>query len=155
MNTNNQERRRYKRFKTEAEIYFSVSYELETKVEYSVIEEQAANRSKKYHAVSKNVSAQGVCFETEKQLIPGNHLLMEVYIPKSNDPVLMRGEVKWSSPILNNQNMYDCGVIVSKVNGLDLDKSIHFDNYYDVDWSILLESIFGNYSLISKDNKSQ
>ena len=70
----------------------------------------------------------------------------------------MRGRVKWCKPVSfsskdvseeeNNQYTFEVGVRLISVNEESVAKSIHHDKTYDVDWSIVLEAVFGNYQML-------
>ena len=69
MNASGKERRKYERYATEAKIFFRVSYDLKTKVKFQVLDKQKRKyESKKYAALSKNVSAEALCFVGEHGL---------------------------------------------------------------------------------------
>ena len=44
--------------------------------------------------------------------------------------------------------MYHIGVILSRVDGESVYDSIHFDKEYGVNWSVVLESVFGSYKML-------
>jgi len=159
MNYEGRNKRKYKRYNTEARIYFEFSYDLETKVEFELIKNGKKERSKrKYLAVSRNISAEGLCFVSHKAVKGGDSLYMEVYLPSVVEPIHMRGEVKWcdavpgfSTYVLDNKKnkqMYHIGVILSSVGGDPVNESIHFDKEYGVNWSVVLESVFGSYKML-------
>jgi len=152
-------KRKYKRYNTEAKIYFDYSYDLETKVEFELIGKEKKEKSKKkYLAVSRNISAEGLCFVTHKSVKEGGLLYMEVYLPNVVEPIHMRGEVIWcddaseSSKVAlddkKNKQMYRIGVVISLVEGKPVADSIHFDKEYGVNWSNVLESVFGSYKML-------
>jgi len=153
------EKRKYKRYNTEAKIYFDFAYDLETKVKFELIEEKKKLKSKKkYLAVSRNVSAEGLCFVTHKEVKEGDPLSMEIYLPSAIEPIQMMGKVKWcdavsesSTYVLDdkkNKQMYYIGVFLVSVDGKPVDASLHFDKEYGVNWSVVLESIFGSYKML-------
>ena len=47
-----------------------------------------------------------------------------------------------------NKQMYHIGVILALVNGKPVNESVHFDKEYGVDWSVVLESVFGSYKML-------
>ena len=151
------ERRKFKRYNTDIEIYFDFIYDLETKVEFELIDEKGEKSlSDKYSAVSRNVSVGGLCFATSEKVNQSDLLHLEVYLPGSGDPIHMKGQVEWCKPVppsyeerileeMEGRRVYEVGVRLLFVNEESVDDSIHHDAIYDVDWSIVLESIFGNY----------
>lgn len=152
-------KRKHKRYNTEARIYFDFAYDLETKVEFEVIEEDKKPKSKKkYLAVSRNISAEGLCFVSHKNVKEDTNLYMEVYLPNAVEPIHMTGKVKWCDAVSEsstyaledkkNKQMYQIGIIISNVDGESVNKSIHFDKEYGVNWSVVLESVFGSYKIL-------
>ena len=142
-----EERRKYERFDTEVKIYFHVDYDIETTVKFQVVDKKKAKASSpKYSALSKNVSAEGLCFTSEKELREYDILLLEVYLPDEKNPILMEGEVRWSQPISSNEtNKFNAGVKLITVNGRSVAESIYYDKANHVIWSIVLESILGSF----------
>ena len=155
------EKRKYERYDTYAKIYFHVTYDIATKVKFRVID-KVKNKAltKKYEALSKNVSAEGLCFSSAKQLNKGDILYMEVYLPVPEDkktplpkkfkkPILMEGEVRWSqaSKKQKKETFYDTGVKLITVNGKAVDESVFLDAINKVVWSVVLESIFGKFKI--------
>ena len=142
------EKRRHRRFGTEADIYFQVTYDVNTKVEFQVVGEDEKTKSEKYPATGKNVSAQGLCFVSEKQLDRGDKLYLEVYLPGIKDPVKMHGEVAWSHPLPSSphdSSTFGTGVKLGDVDGKPVEETIHYDEEYKVTWSSVLESVLGNF----------
>ena len=50
-------------------------------------------------ALTKDISAGGVCFITEELLEPGTALEVELKLPDREAPIIFLGEVTWSRPI--------------------------------------------------------
>lgn len=154
MNPQKKERRKYDRYATEVEIYFRVTYDLKTKVEFQVVNKDEKQKlSKKYSANSKNVSAEALCFTCKHELRRGDFLLLEVYLPSEKKPINMQGEVIWSQTTSSQQKTrqtYDTGVRLITVNGVSVKESIHFDDSHQVTWSIVLESVFGNFRKLAQ-----
>lgn len=50
-------------------------------------------------ALTRDVSAGGICFVTEEILEPGTALEVELKLPDREAPVVFLGEVAWSRPI--------------------------------------------------------
>jgi len=157
MNYEKKNKRKYKRYNTEAKIYFDFAYDLETKVEFELIEDEKKAR-KRYLAVSRNISAEGLCFVSHKDLKEEDKLYMELYLPSVIEPIHMRGKVKWCDAVSEssmyvlgdkkNKQMYHIGVILSVIDGDPVNDSIHFDEEYGVNWSVVLESVFGSYKML-------
>ena len=142
------ERRKYKRFDTEAKIYFRVTYDIKTIVKFRVVDQDKKRlSSKKYFAISKNVSAEGLCFTSDKKLEKGNILQLEIYLPRQKKPIPMTGEVRWSQSTVDSKKKtkFDTGVKLMAIGGEPVSKSIYYDEANHVIWSAVLESIFGSF----------
>ena len=148
------ERRKYERYGTEAKVYFRVVYEIETKVEYQVLEKVDGKKlSEKHPAMSKNISAEGLCFTSSEKLKKGDFLYLEVYLPSQKEPIHMEGQVRWShmtSQEEEKENKFDVGVKLITVNGKSVLASIHFDEANKVIWSSVLESVFGEFRKLAQ-----
>ena len=143
------DRRRHSRYDTDVQVKFYVSFDIETKVDYRVKDKTRQEYSSlKYNAVSHNVSVEGLAFYSEKKLTPGDILSLEVYIPSAATPVKMEGEVRWSMAAEIDSKHYpkfETGVRILAVEGTAVEKSIFFDDVHKITWSIVLESVFGNF----------
>ena len=139
------------RFDTEVRIYFNVDYELETKVEFQVINKKNDSLSEKHIAYSRNISAEGLCFTSEVKLHETDNLNLEVYLPDSDTPIPMKGEVKWCKK--SGTAQCETGVIIKMVNNKSVKDSIIFDQVYKIKWSEVLNAIFGNFEKFVQDKK--
>ena len=171
MNFEKKNKRKYKRYNTEAKIYFDFAYDLETKVKFELVDDKKSSKSKKkYLAVSRNISAEGLCFVSHKDVNLEDQLYLEVFLPSAVEPIHMTGKVKWCDPVSEsstyvlddkeNKPMHHIGVILSLVEGDSVYESIHFDKEYGVNWSVVLESVFGSYKMLmgekyKKKNENQ
>ena len=153
---NHNDKRKYERYDTEIQIYFAVTYDIQTKVEFQVLDESKESL-KKYSAVSKNVSAEGLCFYSEKELKRGDRLYLEVYIPGSKKPIGMEGEVRWSQGMMTakKKKVFDTGVKLLVVNGESVAKSIYRDDKYQVIWSTVLECVLGNFRILQQKKRKK
>ena len=151
------EKRVHERFDTEVKIYFQFEYDIKTKVEFQRVNEKLKQASNKYLAYSKNVSTAGICFTSEHRLIVGDNLFLEVYVPGSEIPIAMKGEVKWSQESGGSgygKSLYDTGVKLITVEGQPVKESIYFDERYQVEWSAVLESVLGSYRKLAQKRKN-
>jgi hypothetical protein len=156
MNIRRKERRKYERYDTEAKVYFRVRYDLKTKVEFQLIDKSKKRLlSKKYPGISRNVSAEGMRFSSDKKLRKGTDLYLEVYLPKRKDPIYMTGEVKWSKKLFiypKDAYEFDTGVKLKSIMGEPVSKTIYFDKKYGVFWSSVLNYVFGSFrECVQKD----
>jgi hypothetical protein len=65
----------------------------------------------------------------------------------------MEGEVRWSRLISSTPgaiNQYLSGVVIKKIDGKDVEGTIHFDQEYKVNWSQLLERVFGSFAKLCR-----
>lgn len=152
------ERRSYERYDVDAKVYFRVAYDIKTRVEFQVVDEKKEGKSlsEKYSAITKNISAEGMCFTCDKKLEKSDNLYIELYLPNSKEPIHMEGEVRWShSTSLEKikENKFDTGVRLLTVNGKRVHESIHYDKANRIVWSIVLESVFGSFSNLIKKNQ--
>lgn len=155
------ERRRHERYETDVKVEFYVNFDLKTKVDFCVEEKvRSGALSRKYSAISRNVSAEGIAFESTKDLIPGDRIYMEVYIPKAKTPVHMEGEVRWCQPMRDPIEgkkvvFYDTGVKILFVENNSVEKSLVIDKENSILWSIVLESIFGTFKHLMLKTKAK
>ena len=158
MKRTKKEKRKYYRHDTEMKIYFQVSYDIRTKVTFQVLDAtKQKGISTKYSGLSKNISVEGISFVSKRKLEKGDILLLEVYAPNVEIPVLMDGEVRWSHKISQSpkhKDMFHTGVRLISLNGKSVADSIHYDCEYKVDWSIVLETIFGSFKEMVKQLKA-
>ena len=155
--TRNDERRKYPRYDTELKVYFQLKYEIRTRVKFQIMRAGPKSRAgRKYSGLSKNVSVEGMCFVSRKKLKKEALLFIEVYEPRVKSPVKMEGEVRWSKKISGEtKDAFHTGVRLISVNGKPVSDSIYFDNKYNVMWSVVLESLFGDFAAALRKFKSK
>ena len=56
----------------------------------------------------------------------------------------MEGEVRW---IEKHGNRFDAGVELETVEGKQVAESVHFDDLYQIEWSEVLETVFGKFKI--------
>ncbi len=156
----NNEKRKYDRYDTEVKIFFHVNYDVETKLQYQVLVDQQTHKvlAQKYPAVSRNVSAEGLCFSSDQNLNIGTYLHIEVYLPGTKTPVHMDGEVRWSAPSQEKspkEPLFETGVKLLKVNGMTVAETIHVDKTHHVVWCVVLDSILGNFRILAAKKKNE
>ena len=96
------ERRKYPRF------------ELKVNAKYKVMsDEEVFNLG-----MTKNVSAEGICFESNERLDKGTHVKLEVDLGDKMRPVSLVGEIRWFKEIKAPEKRY-----VNGVKLLDMPKS--------------------------------
>jgi hypothetical protein len=159
------EGRKFKRHDTEVKIYFDFAYDLETKVNFEFIDKKGKILPEKYEALSRNISVEGLCFLSNKKVVRGDFLHLEVYLPSAKDPIHMKGEVKWcrifessSDASLTEKKgnpIYHAGVKLLFVNGQPVHETIHYDKEYDVNWSIVMETVLGSYRIMMRERSKK
>lgn len=103
----------------------------------------------KFAALTKNISASGLGFITNKELCEGDSLKIQFFLPKSKVSINMEGVVKWIKALeLSNKNRYETGVKINTINGKSVADTIRYDEQYQVEWSDVLESVFGKYNTV-------
>lgn len=95
------DRRRYMRLEVGAKVNFR-------------IKEQKKERAhpEKVSAISRNMSVEGICVRTDRRVASGTELELEVFLPSESEPLLLRGQAKWSQPVQTKEGkeMFDIGV---------------------------------------------
>ncbi|HDZ77374.1 MAG TPA: PilZ domain-containing protein [Candidatus Omnitrophica bacterium] len=146
------EKRKYGRYNTEVEIYFRVNFDIRTKVKYRLLGKKSHKPLDGNHlALSRNISAEGLCFSSNEKLKKGSDLYLEIYIPKRKHPICMTGEVRWSKCVSDpkkSKYKFDTGVRLLSVSGKGIEPTIYFDDKHQVIWSVVLESILGSFRKI-------
>jgi hypothetical protein len=153
-----QEKRKYPRFDTELDIKFRVNYDIKTKLDYQEIDkEKHTALTEKRSALSQNVSAEGICFVSDELVEIGTFLYLEVYVPNSEKPVCMEGEVRWSREVKDDKkgNHFLTGVQLAIIDGEKVEKTIFFDEAHQMTWSAVLESTLGQYRIIGQQRDKE
>jgi len=149
-----EERRKYPRYDAELQVYFRVTYDIKTRVEFEVLESSHKDELRhKYSGLCKNVSAEGLSFSSNKKLTEGDILLLEVYEPAVRTPVKMEGQVRWSKNIPGKnggKKVFRTGLKLISVNGRSVGDSIYFDKKYKIVWSAVLDALFGTFAAVMK-----
>ncbi|MBF0532279.1 MAG: PilZ domain-containing protein [Candidatus Omnitrophica bacterium] len=104
-------------------------------------------------AAVKNVSAEGLCFVSNRRLKPGDRLDMELCLPGFKEVVRMEGEARWSAQSAAGEKIYDTGVRVKTVSGKSVPETVYFDQTYHLYWSAVLESILGRFRVLQRDKQ--
>ena len=150
MNETNKNKRKHDRYDTELKVYFDCVYELKTLVKFQVKDPDAKTPLlRKYSALSKNISAEGICFSTGKKLNPGDLLKLEIYLPQEANPICMDGEVRWCTNIPSlageSESKFDVGIRLLTVADQSVENSVYFDEPNQITWSVVLESVLGGF----------
>ncbi|HNX91091.1 MAG TPA: PilZ domain-containing protein [Candidatus Omnitrophota bacterium] len=92
------------------------SARLALKCRISVRIEGKDSGAKNFSAIGKNISTDGILFASKQQLTAGDTILMTLSFPgeeTKEDQLLLRGAVKWCSPIFEGTvktGFYDTGI---------------------------------------------
>jgi len=142
------EKRRHERYSTSETVSFKIVFDFKTKVSYRVADRgQEKILSKKYSGVSKDISAEGLCFVSSQELQKGDFLYIEIFVPGKKSPVLLDGEVRWSRPIVlkgEDNKTFSTGVKLLTINNKSVEKSVYFNATKQLAWSDVLDSIIGD-----------
>jgi len=157
MGRNEKERRKYNRYDMEVKVNFYVNYALETKVEFQIIEDiKDIARKEKRTGISRNFSSEGMRFSSDEKLKKGDGLFIEVYLPKQQQSIPMTGMVQWSRQAPSGSGeryKFNTGVRLITVKGKSVAETIYNDEKYGISWSIVLESVFGNFKKFIQSQK--
>jgi hypothetical protein len=148
--------RKYARYETDIKVHFQLPYDFRTEVDFSVENETKQGHPNKYVGFTKNISVQGVCFESNKRLNPCELLWLELHLPSTEQVIYMQGEVRWSQLVSASPETvksFVTGVEVKKVDGVDIEQTVYFDEKYGVTWSQLLERVLGDFAKVQKKGK--
>lgn len=144
-----QERRRYPRYDMDVKIDFHVTFDITTKIDYQIrMPDRKELLPEKYSGISKNISVEGLGFQTDRKLNKGDLLVLNVYAPNVLESVRMEGVVCWCAPLKEegqNPSSYEAGVRISVVEGEPVEKTIVLDQIHDVLWSNVLEAVFSSF----------
>ena len=154
---NFKEKRQYDRFETDVKIDFYVSFDVRTKINFRLKDPKQGTLSpQKYSAISKNISAEGMSFVSDKNLEKGDTLLLDVFVPSADRPIRMEGIVRWCRTFESRKDKtYEAGIKLVSVNGNSVEKSISMDPVHRVIWSAVLESIFGNFKHLALNDRKR
>ena len=106
-----------------------VRLDIEAKVDFQVKEEKTEEpTSAEASAISRNMSAEGICFRSERKLEPGKQLELEIHLASEPKPLHLGGEVRWSRLIQQKETkaVFDTGV---KLYAIDKDDENRFMKY--------------------------
>ncbi|MBF0618570.1 MAG: PilZ domain-containing protein [Candidatus Omnitrophica bacterium] len=146
-----EQNRKHQRYETDVKVAFHVPYDFRTELGFKVGPE--AGPGLKYLGFSKNISVQGLCFESNKELKSGDLLWLELHLPKQKEVIYMQGEVRWCHLVEANgvtPKIFLTGVDVTKVDGADIEQTVYYDQKYKVDWSELLERVLGGFAKLNR-----
>ena len=148
-NKRGREERRHERYDTEARVYFRLTYDIKTKVKFQILDREGQDKtlSEKYLAICKNVSAEGLCFTSKRELKRGDFLHLEIYLPARKEPIQMKGEVRWSQQLPSQpkyEQKFNTGVKLITVDGKSVLGSVYHDGVHQIVWSSVMESVFGD-----------
>jgi hypothetical protein len=129
-------------------------YDFHAQVDIRSARTQGKPETLKCHGVCKNISAEGLCFVSEKKLKRGERLDLEFYVSDRNPPIRMQGNVQWSKKASGSRPArfrFDTGLRLITIEGKAVRDSIHFDETYELYWSDVLELISGRWKQFIKD----
>lgn len=130
--------------KPKEEVHFA--YDVTTALDFQIRNKDNQDAlSEKHFAMMKNVSVVGLCFESDDEVHSGDGVYLEVHFPGTDECIDMEGKVKW---IQKHDNRFDAGIELYTVGGKRVAESVHFDDLYQIEWSEVLETVFGKFKII-------
>lgn len=75
----------------------------------------------------KNISMDGICFKTKEKLNSGALIDLEIFLPSEAEPLLLKGEVRWSKAI-ESASEYETGVKLATVKDSDENRYLRYVN---------------------------
>ena len=101
-------------------------FELELEAKYKIMTYAEAFKLSR----TKNISAEGICFESDNKLNSGIHVKLEVDLKDGSKPVYLAGEVRWSSSKENSENKkYLNGVRLVNISKTDEGRFLQYYCY--------------------------
>jgi Tfp pilus assembly protein PilZ len=158
MEPRQQEKRRYKRHRTLRQKDYDFAYSVETRMECEIEDEKKNPDHSKFNAYTQNLSAEGMCFVSEQKLTKGTPVHLSLFLPDCDEMVDMEGHVKWSlekQAEQDHKKIFATGIQLDEVNGQLVSESIHYDELFRLQWSVVLESVFGRYRLFIDQKKKK
>jgi len=104
------ERRKYPRF------------ELKVKATYKLMSDEEAFKL----GTMKNISAEGLCFESHEKLDKGSHVNLKVDLGDSMPPISLIGEIRWSKEIKVQEERYINGVKLIDIHKSDENRFLKY-----------------------------
>ncbi|MDP8234093.1 MAG: PilZ domain-containing protein [Candidatus Saelkia tenebricola] len=96
-----------------------IRLEVDAVIGVSVADDAQESSFEGFSASAKNISAEGICFVSDKQLAVGGILKVKVVLTEGSEPFFLKGEVKWSNSVpRGDKTVFDIGVKI-----LDIDKN--------------------------------
>lgn len=148
--------RQFPRFRHDGKLAFRLHYDFTAKIDFKVGPTPLASSQHSYLGFTKNISINGLCFESPKELKPHDKVWIEFHIPDSDALIYMEADVRWSTRISSKDEkiaQYLIGVCVTKIDGMSVEDTIYFDQAYQVMWSQLLDRILGSYAQAHREHK--
>lgn len=148
-----EDQRKLPRYSTDVKVSFALPYEIRAEVDFGVAQAEKERHVQKYVGFSRNISAQGLCFESNVDVKPGTLLWMELHLPDIAQIIYMQGEARWSqllSVTPEAPRTFLTGVQIKVVDGVEVEQTVYFDQKYHVMWSELLERVLGGFAKAHK-----
>ena len=111
------ERRRYVRCPVEAKVTFQFTEKGQEQPSFGTVK-----------AISKDLSVEGICFISNKQVPPSSRLKLEIVLSPDQQPVKLEGDVKWSRPVSpqKGQELFSTGVRLFTVGSEDDSRFVQY-----------------------------
>ncbi len=145
--------RKLPRYVTDVKVNFVLPFEIRAEVDFGMEQGGKEGHVHKYVGFSRNISAQGLCFESNVEVPPGTALWLELHLPDTEKIIYMHGEVRWTQLVTvtpQTPKAFLTGVQIRIVDGIEVEQTVYFDQKYHVMWSELLEHVLGGFAKAHK-----
>lgn len=100
-----------------------------TKINYRIRNKGEAGAAASEAGIGKNISMDGICFKAKQKLDSGTMIDLEIFLPSEAEPLLLKGEVRWSRDIkAEGKTEYETGVALATVRDTDENRYLRYVN---------------------------
>ena len=98
-----------------------VRLNISVEIQYTVLEKETPDELK---AKSRNISAGGICIIADEKIATDNILILSIYLPADEMPIIAKGKVVWARPfeIGKEGERFDVGVEFIEIDPKDRKK---------------------------------
>lgn len=145
-------KRQMSRYQTSADLNFT--YDFDASLDVHPLSGEPKDSNPTYHGHLKNVSTEGLCFNSDHELHQGDVLNLDVHVPWTKTPVHLMAKVRWTKEIASEDtHHFNTGVKIITIEGKSVEQTIRFDQAHGIYWSEVLESILGQYRIFIQQQK--
>ena len=134
------EQRKSSRYQTSTDVNFSYDFDATLDVHP---EEHPPFAIDTYHGRMRNISTEGLCFNSDQKLNQGDVLNLDVYVKGGIQPIHLQGTVCWIKEVPAQESGYhfDTGITITAIEGKPVGQTVRFDQEHGIYWSDVLESM--------------